>query len=127
MTTWKLQKLCYYSQAWTLAWTDDPLFEEDFQAWENGPVCRELYDAHKGLFLIDTMDLREGKSTELTDDEKEMIDIVLESYGDKLSDWLRQKTHEERPWQIARGDLQECEHCEVTITKDSMREYYEGL
>lgn len=22
MSTWKLQKLCYYSQAWSLAWTD---------------------------------------------------------------------------------------------------------
>ena len=23
ITTWKLQKLCYYSQAWALAWTLD--------------------------------------------------------------------------------------------------------
>ena len=40
MSTWKLQKLCYYSQAWSLAWTETPLFEEDFEAWKNGPVCR---------------------------------------------------------------------------------------
>ena len=30
ISTWKLQKLCYYSQAWTLAWTGKPLFEEEF-------------------------------------------------------------------------------------------------
>lgn len=32
MSTWKLQKLCYYSQAWHLAWTERPLFDEDFEA-----------------------------------------------------------------------------------------------
>lgn len=29
MSTMKLQKLCYYSQAWSLVWDDSPLFEED--------------------------------------------------------------------------------------------------
>ena len=38
----KLQKLCYYSQAWTLAWDDKELFPEEFLRWDNGPVCREL-------------------------------------------------------------------------------------
>ena len=35
MSTMKLQKLCYYSQAWSLVWDDSPLFDEDFQAWAN--------------------------------------------------------------------------------------------
>ena len=26
LSTWKLQKLCYYSQAWSLVWDDEPLF-----------------------------------------------------------------------------------------------------
>ena len=29
MTTWKLQKLIYYSQAWSLVWDDDALFPEE--------------------------------------------------------------------------------------------------
>ena len=37
MSTMKLQKLCYYSQAWGLVWDDEPLFDEDFEAWANGP------------------------------------------------------------------------------------------
>ena len=28
LTTMKLQKLLYYTQAWTLAWDDKPLFDE---------------------------------------------------------------------------------------------------
>ena len=29
ISTWKLQKLCYYSQAWQLAWTGRSIFEEN--------------------------------------------------------------------------------------------------
>jgi len=43
MSTWKLQKLVYYSLAWHLVWDDEPLFEEPIQAWANGPVVRALY------------------------------------------------------------------------------------
>lgn len=47
MTTWKLQKLVY-CQAWSLVWDDDVLFPEEIEAWANGPVVRELYNAHRG-------------------------------------------------------------------------------
>ena len=32
MSTMKLQKLCYYAQAWALVWDDTPLFDEEFYA-----------------------------------------------------------------------------------------------
>ena len=37
MSTMKLQKLCYYAQAWSLVWDDTPLFDEDFSAWRKRP------------------------------------------------------------------------------------------
>ena len=40
----KLQKLCYYSQAWHCALYDGtPLFAERIEAWVHGPVIPELY------------------------------------------------------------------------------------
>ena len=39
ISAWKLQKLCYYAQAWALAWTGEPLFQEDFEAWAAGVPC----------------------------------------------------------------------------------------
>ena len=48
LSTMKLQKLCYYAQAWSLAWDEEPLFPHEFEAWVNGPVCRELFIAIKG-------------------------------------------------------------------------------
>ena len=52
MSTMKLQKLCYYSQAWSLVWDDTPLFEEDFHAWANGPVCKELFFYTQGQYSV---------------------------------------------------------------------------
>lgn len=46
LSTMKLQKLCYYCQAWSLVWDDTPLFDEKFEAWANGPVCRNCF-SHK--------------------------------------------------------------------------------
>jgi uncharacterized phage-associated protein len=39
----KAQKLLYYAQGWFLAKYDQPLFDEDFLAWENGPVLKSLH------------------------------------------------------------------------------------
>lgn len=53
MTHMKLQKLCYYSQAWHLAWDGVPLFPERIEAWANGPMIPVLYEALRGEFQVD--------------------------------------------------------------------------
>ena len=89
VTTMKLQKLVYYSQAWNLAWDEVPIFEEEFQAWANGPVCPELYQEHKGQFTVGSDFLADkGNIETLTEDEINTIDAVLEFYGDKDPSWL---------------------------------------
>lgn len=49
MSAMKLQKLVYYAQAWSLVWEDRPLFPERIEAWANGPVIPELYQAQTGV------------------------------------------------------------------------------
>jgi len=130
MSTMKLQKLCYYSQAWTLAWDEVPLFNEDFEAWANGPVCRSLFDLHKGKFLISADDLPESSEAEcLSDSERENINKVLEFYGDKEGHWLSELTHKERPWKEARqkANVLPGDSCNEIITKESIEDYYAGL
>lgn len=129
MSTWKLQKLCYYSQAWSLAWTGDPIFPEDFEAWSNGPVCRELFYAHKGKFVVSESDIPKSRESgiPLTDDQVETIDRVLETYGKWQPYELREQTHTESPWKDARGDLPVGERCQTVITKPAMGEYYGSL
>ena len=62
MTAMKLQKLVYYSQAWSLVWDGRPLFDDEVQAWVNGPVVYDLFKAHQGMFEIERADLGHGNS-----------------------------------------------------------------
>lgn len=47
MTQMKLNKLVYFAQGWYLALNDAPLFDEDIQAWQHGPVIPSLYHEFK--------------------------------------------------------------------------------
>ena len=125
ITTWKLQKLVYYSQAWSLVWDDEPLFEEEIEAWANGPVCPALYNEHRGTFKIS--ELSRGDFEELEIYQRETIEVVIEHYGEKTAQYLSELTHQERPWKDARKGLEPGERGQRTITLESMAEYYGGL
>lgn len=127
LSTWKLQKLCFYSQAWSLAWTEKPIFNEDFQAWSNGPVCPELFQLHKGKFAISNKEFEFGNPDILNDDQRETIDIIIKDYGDMEPYDLREQTHSEAPWKEARAGLPDGVPCTNIITKESMGEYYGSL
>lgn len=129
LSTMKLQKLCYYAQAWSLVWDDEPLFDEDFQAWKNGPVCYELFNIHRGQFKLSKEDIDTNLLSEpyLTDNQKDSINIVLSHYGGKNAQYLSQLSHSEDPWKEARHNLAPSENCETPITKESIARYYSGL
>ncbi len=126
MSTMKLQKLCYYAQAWSLVWDDRPLFEEEFQAWANGPVCEELFQKTKGKFLVTAEDETGGLGG-LTDNQKDTIDEVIAYYAKHNAQWLSRLTHLEAPWKLARGALPEGAASTAIISKESMAIYYGGL
>ena len=125
MSTWKLQKLCYYSQAWSLAWTEHELFPEDFEAWSNGPVCPELFREHKGLFMVS--DIAKGAPEALTEDEKDTVNVVLRDYGRMSPYELRELSHSEEPYKQARAGLQDGAYSDAVISKSSMGVYYGSL
>lgn len=126
MSTMKLQKLCYYAQAWSLVWDDEPLFSEDFQAWANGPVCPELFKKTQGKFAVQSDD-ETGGDDNLTDNQKDTIDKVIDYYGKHNAQWLSQLTHMETPWNEARNGIPAGIGCDRIITKESMAMYYGGI
>lgn len=126
ISTMKLQKLCYYCQAWALVWDDEPLFEEEFHAWANGPVCKELFSQTKGNFFVTAED-EPGDEQNLSDEQIETIDTVLEYYAKHDAQWLSQLTHMEQPWKLARKDVPSGSSCDNIITKESMAEYYGSI
>lgn len=126
MTAMKLQKLVYYSQAWSIVWDDDVLFPEHIWAWKNGPVVRELWEAHKGQFRVTRIGGGDAKA--LTNDQIDTVNRVLEFYGDKNAQWLSDLTHMEDPWKNAwasKSDPASMDNPEITL--ESMAEYYSSL
>lgn len=106
-------------------WDEAPLFQARIEAWANGPVAPELYRLHKGKFQVS--DWPRGKIGNLTKDEKETIDAVLEYYGDKSSQWLKNLTHLEAPWKDARKGIPPGARSTKIISHASMFEYYDGI
>ncbi|WP_166420214.1 type II toxin-antitoxin system antitoxin SocA domain-containing protein [Pseudoalteromonas sp. Z1A8] len=123
----KLQKLVYYSQAWSLVWDEEELFSEDFEAWANGPVLRTIYEQHRGMFKVKSDTFSKGDPKNLTEDQIDTIDSVLKFYGDKSAQWLSNLTHKESPWKDARAGLNAMDSSNEAISKGSMEEYYSAL
>jgi uncharacterized phage-associated protein len=125
MSTWKLQKLVYYAQAWHLAWEDEPLFAEPIQAWANGPVVRALYNVHSGRFTVG--EWPRGDASTLSKEERETIDAVLGSYGTLTGRQLSHLTHAEDPWREAREGLSPTARSTRVIETETMQQFYSAL
>ena len=124
LTNLKLQKLLYYAQAWYLALYDEPLFDEDIEAWVHGPVVRSIYNRFKdfGWHQI-TADI-DCKNLNLPDFVQEHLIEVINEYGGFTAYDLERMTHEEQPWQNARQGLQMDDPSNATITWEDMKHYY---
>src|SRR5690242_4725352 len=102
MSAMKLQKLCYFSYGYHVAWEDEPLFTERFQAWANGPVAPTLYAQHRGRYVLEQGEIT-GNPGALSAGQKESIDVVLENLGAYTAHQLSEISHHENgPWHMAR-------------------------
>lgn len=126
-TSMKLHKLLYYCQAWSLVWDDTPLFPQPVEAWANGPVVRDLFALHRGKFDLTPLDITIGNPNNLSEEQKDTVDHVLDFYGSRTPQWLIDQTHAERPWQNARKGLASDERGHSVINLEDMRDYYSSL
>jgi uncharacterized phage-associated protein len=68
-----------------------------------------------------------GDAKRLTRSEKDTVDAILESYGDKSANWLSALTHREDPWVDSRRGLADGERGNRVITDGQMADYYGNL
>lgn len=130
ITPLKLQKLLYYIDAWHSVYFDKPLFEEDFEAWVHGPVIREVFDYYKEDYRLHDNITSEDIPTvsdDLSPEQLELIDDVLDEYGGKSGYYLECLTHDEKPWKDARRGYGPSDRCEEIINKRTMKEFYSEM
>lgn len=129
MTAMKLQKLCYFSYGYHLAWEDEQLFPESFEAWANGPVAPSLYARHRGMFNLNEGDIK-GDASTLTLGQRESVDIVLSTFGEYTAHQLSEMSHQvDGPWDQARkrAGTRELERSNEQLRDVDMFEYFSRL
>lgn len=96
----KLNKLCYYAQAWTLARLGYPLFDDPIEAWKYGPVIPAVYNAFKACGRMPVYEPTYSfDEARLSSEELSLLTDVYLTYGKYSSTGLIEKTHEAgSPW-----------------------------
>ena len=96
MTNMKLQKMLYYQQGYHLALFDEPLFEEELEAWMYGPVVPSVYEFYKehGSNGIQS----KQPVIKLTNKEEALFKEVYRTYDRYSATGLMNLSHSEKPW-----------------------------
>ena len=120
ITNLKLQKVLYFAQAYYLAALERPLFGDEIEAWDYGPVIREVYDEYKinkgePIFL-------ENDTSSLPVEDKEILrDVVWEDFGRYSTAYLVAISHS-KPWKDAISK----KPGKKIISNKSIQKYYTG-
>lgn len=123
ITHLKLQKLLYYAQGVYLAIENEPLFKEPLEAWEHGPVVRDIYDTYcvfgKNQIIIPITEENNKIIEEIEEDTKvrEILELVYSNYSIYTAWQLREMSHVKGgPWDKTRkNDI---------IDNDIIKEYF---
>lgn len=106
----KLQKLCYFAYGWYLTFYGERLFPEKFEAWEQGPVCPELYEKYKWYGKNKIPRVRKEISQIIEDAElEEFLTAVFDAHGRLEEEELLDLACAEEPWLSAFRLLQQGE------------------
>lgn len=118
----KLQKLAYYVYAWHYTIYSCEIVSMNFEAWEHGPVCRELYNMYK---KYGWKAIPQYFGFVLADEEKiRFIRAVVNVYGGLSADNLEQMSHDEGPWKICRIGFDQHTSSNKVISKELMKSFY---
>ena len=110
----KLHKLLYFAQRESLAITNEPLFEGEFEGWKYGPVCKEIRNSITKDGIIDY-------DSDISDECKYIINNIILEYGSLASWKLSEITHNEKSWLNARVGLKDGENGNKKLELEDIR------
>ncbi len=115
MDEMKMHKMMYFSQRESLMNTNNPLFEDLFEAWKFGPVLRTVRNEYKNNHMFKSV------NETLTEEEKGLVESVFKRY-DSFDAWdLSSLSHEEFSWKQAREGLAPNENGSKKLSLRAMR------
>lgn len=135
MSHLKLQKILFYVQAYHLAYFEQEIIDDDFEAWVHGPVSRKIYNLLKEYSTLYSEIEYDGEYTVPQDiinktichDQVDLINDVIDELKDLSGTELENMTHSETPWINARRGYGAGDKSTEIIPKESIKEYYSKL
>lgn len=138
ITNLKLQKLMYFAEAYYMVKNpnEDNLFDENWSAWDYGPVCKELYDKYKSFgsaeVYISKDEIDQGEN--LPKENKEYLKKTFEIFGELSAFNLVTLTHMiGSPWNEIyeyNKDMHEYDFKKINdslIPKEKTRKWFEDV
>lgn len=119
LTSLKLQKLLYLAQGWSYVWDNQPLFQDEFEAWQYGPVNAEVYNYFK-KYGRDEIPEDEGSGCYFDKDSRETLEAVWDKYCSHSAFELVELTHRQEPWQRAYRRRE-------TIKNSDIKSYFQSI
>ncbi len=141
LTQMQLQKLVYIAHGWNLAITGSPLTHDAPQAWDYGPVYKDLWQALRGYgrapvsepiknkdYMPGSFDTENPDSearAQLAADEVNIIDRVFRDYSKFHAFQLSALTHKDgTPWtKVYAGGQGKFD----SIDSDQIKEHFVGI
>lgn len=120
LTHMAVHKVVFFAHGWYLATYRKPLVQQNFEAWEFGPVLKSVYSAFKNFgnspitSRIEHFDLIEGKrqiiAANVGEDDVAFVRKIVEVYGPLHAFQLSQLTHRtggawDRVWNAPDGKI----------------------
>lgn len=128
----QVHEVLYYIQGWSSAYFDSPFFDEEPQAWVNGPVYMSIYESlgssSEPLRKDNSVDQhtfeKQLTDTGLEDEKLELIMSVLKKYVPMPIENLLIKTLNETPWKVAREGIASFKASDKLIKIKNLKEFF---
>lgn len=109
----KLHKMAFFIQKESFSKYGEAMFEEDFEGWKLGPVCREIRKNFEEI-------KRFKGEIFLEKEDKETIDDIFKKYKDMDSYRLSYVTHLQYSWIKSRIGIENGQNGNVIIPKEDI-------
>lgn len=103
LTIMSVLKLAYFAHGWHLEMYKTPLFSNDVEAWQHGPVVPEVYHSFRrqGVVVSDTLP---SFQPEFDGVVQSLLEQIYTIYGGLTAFTMSSITHEAGgPWAVARS------------------------
>ena len=114
-----INKLLYFAQGISLSRTGNPLFSNQIEAWENGPVIQKIYHKFK-KYKDNAIPTQKYDEDSLSNGEQDILLEAVATYGYDFWNLMLLSHATGSPWY---KNYKQCEK-EIPISNEDIKEYF---